>query len=146
MVLGRWMVRSGQGLRGVVGPNAPMVLGQNSLSSCSLHTSRMFWKPSTLICTVRTPVVTNRTSTLSVCHITTTALQHCIYIHSTGGKSTMPAVSLQTCLVPSTLSVCDTTTTALQHCIYLHSTGGKSTMPAASFCRHAWCPVFTKNR
>ena len=42
MVRGRCIVKSGVGLRGDVGPNAPIVLGQNSAKPCRLQTSAMF--------------------------------------------------------------------------------------------------------
>jgi len=50
MVVGRCIVRSGVGLRGDVGPNAPIVLGQNNIRLCLAHTSTMFWKPVALTC------------------------------------------------------------------------------------------------
>ena len=50
MVLGRCMVMSGHGLRGVVGPKAPIVLGQNNLKLWTLQTSMMFWKPLIFTC------------------------------------------------------------------------------------------------
>ena len=42
IVSGRCIVKSGVGLRGDVGPNAPIVLGQNSARPCRLHTSTTF--------------------------------------------------------------------------------------------------------
>ncbi len=45
MVRGRWMHRSGVGLRGDVGPMAPIVLGMKRRSPCSAVTSRTLCNP-----------------------------------------------------------------------------------------------------
>lgn len=45
MVRGLCTQRSGVGLRGEVGPKAPMVLGTNRRKPCSAAMSRMLWSP-----------------------------------------------------------------------------------------------------